>query len=409
MNNIFKVNPGLPTTTKISLINDQVITVAGQTAKTKFDRYELDSLYSNLGVIRQYYRDVALGNTLLTYTGWSCLSVQTGYNIWKFTPANYSYNALNAVYWNDALLTNMGLATSEAVTEFDKVFYNLSTTWVDDTVEAGTGSGSPFNLLSSTTDYVYFGLSSVFGGIAFTIPTRASGITLVVEYYNAESGTGWRALNPITDNLDDETNGLSGNGAITFNIPVDWVTHSVNSVSKYWIRISSTSIPVTVGMCSLAIPSASVIALLSLSSSQVINEEWEFCSYNGNIYVTIPNIGNSPAEGTNFITSISTATNLKNFFIYNNEFTANYASSLYTPSSAGITKYIYSFTNASLQSGGFLVLTHSAVSRFVQVSIYDNNGTLVNPDSISLTNTTTVRIGLTSYMSLTGTWTAIII
>ena len=73
----------------------------------------------------------------------------------------------------------------------------------------------------------------------------------------------------------------------------------------------------------------SVIGLLDLSSAEVIAGSWATCSYNGNIYVTIPNAGNAPSEGNTFITSTSTSTNLQNFFIYNNQFTANYQNSAY--------------------------------------------------------------------------------
>ena len=413
MNTVYKINPGLPTTTKISNLNDQILSVFGQVDMTQFDKLELDSLYSNLGLIRQYIRNALLGNTLATYAGWTCLSVQTGYNIWKYTPSTYSYNILNAVYWNGALITNMGLATSETATTFNDVTYEGGVLGRhDNTTAAGANiTADAFNLLVSTTDYQYFGLSTTFNGIAFTIPQRGSGVTLKVEYYNGSSGTGWKQLTANTNNLVDDTNNLSGNGSITWTAPVDWETDSISGVtSKYLIRISSTTAITTIPTCSYAIPSSSVIGLLDLSSAEVIANEWEFCSYNGNIYATIPNQGNAPSEGNTFITSTSTSANLQNFFIYNNQFTANYASSLYIPSTlSGAVKYTYSFTEASLSSGRYLILTHSAGTQFVHVYIYDNTNTLINPDSIVLTNTTTVTIDLSSFTSISGTWTAIII
>ena len=84
---VYKVNPGLPTTTKISNLNDQIISVYGEVQEAQFDTNELNALYTDLGISRMFLRNVLLGNTLGTYGGWTCLSVQTGYNIWKFTPA----------------------------------------------------------------------------------------------------------------------------------------------------------------------------------------------------------------------------------------------------------------------------------------------------------------------------------
>jgi len=328
---VYKVNPGLPTTTKISNLNDQIISVYGEVQEAQFDTNELNALYTDLGISRMFLRNVLLGNTLGTYGGWTCLSVQTGYNIWKFTPATFTYNALNAIYWNGGLLTNMGLATSETATTFVDVFYEGGVLgWHNNTTAAGANiTANAFNLLVSTTDYQYFGSASTFGGIAFTLPQRGSGVTLKVEYYNGA----WITLTANTNNLVDDTLNLTSNGSITWNIPGDWTADTISGLtSKYLIRISSTTAINTIPTCSYAIPSSSVIGLLDLSSAEVIAGSWATCSYNGNIYVTIPNAGNAPSEGNTFITSTSTSTNLQNFFIYNNQFTANYQNSAYVAS-----------------------------------------------------------------------------
>ena len=409
---VYKVNPGLPTTTKISNLNDQILSVAGQVDMTQFDKLELDSLYTNLGLIRQYCRNVALGNTLTTYNAWSCLSVQTGYNIWKITPANYSYNILNAIYWNGFSLENMGLASSESVLTFVDVLHDAVGVWVNNTTEAGAGiTANAFNLLTTIRDYQYFGSNSEFNGIDFIIPQRGAGVTLKIEYYNGSSGTGWKTLTANTNGLIDNTNNLSGNGTITWNTLSDWIENAISGVtSKYWIRISSTTTINTIPTCSYAVPTTSVIGLLALSSQQVLDGDWEFCSYNGNIYVTIPNQGNSPSEGNLFITSTSTVANLQNFFVYNNLFTGNYNSSLYTPNVlTSAVKYTMSFTEATLASGGVLIITHAFGTQFVHVQIYNNSNQMVTPTQVTLTNSTTVTVSLASYGTIIGTWTAIII
>jgi hypothetical protein len=202
--------------------------------------------------------------------------------------------------------------------------------WHNNTTAAGANiTANAFNLLVSTTDYQYFGSASTFGGIAFTLPQRGSGVTLKVEYYNGA----WITLTAKTNSLVDDTLNLTSNGSITWNIPGDWTADTISGLtSKYLIRISSTTAINTIPTCSYAIPSSSVIGLLDLSSAEVIAGSWATCSYNGKIYVTIPNAGNAPSEGNTFITSTSTSTNLQNFFIYNNQFTANYQNSAYVAS-----------------------------------------------------------------------------
>ena len=369
---IYKINPGLPTTTKISNLNDQIITTFGQVEEAQFDKNELDSLYTDLGIARKFLRNVALGNILSTYTGWSSLSTQTGYNIWKFTPASYGYNALNAIYWNGGLLNNMGLATSESITTFADVIYDGGVLgWQNNTTEAGVGiTANAFNLLLSTTDYQYFASTSAFNGIALTLPHRGSGYTLVVQYW---AGSNWVAMTPATNGLIDNTNNLSGSGAITWTTTTGWTTDSISGITgQYIVRISSTTAPTTIATCSYAIPSASVIALLQLSSAEVIAGQWAFCSYNGNIYVTIPNAGNAPSEGNTFITSTSTSTNLQNFFIYNNIMSANYANSAYV---ASIVPRVFTGT----QPSGHLLPTPARIGDiFIDTGdniIYIANGT----------------------------------
>jgi hypothetical protein len=68
-----------------------------------------------------------------------------------------------------------------------------------------------------------------------------------------------------------------------------------------------------------------------MSSQQLINEDWAFCSYDGDVYVTIRNAGNSSYEGDYYITSSSSAANLQNFFVYNHSFSADYLDSGYDP------------------------------------------------------------------------------
>ena len=332
INDISKINSNLPTSDKIDDLSDYILVLKGVYKQALFNKNEIDNLYSNLYIDRRFLRNVGLGNTVSTYVNWTHLHAESGYSIWKYTPSNYSYCSLNQLYFDDKLVENRGEANSELATTFDKVYlYNgdSGAEYIDNTTEAGTEGGTEFELMDSTSDYLYLGSDSTFKGVKFEFHTRGSNYNLVIEYYNDSSGTGWQQLTANDNNLSDNTSNFISDGKISWDIPSDWTTTSVNGVSKYWIRISTSTTPVTTAKAYYVIPGDSVIGLLALSSSQVTNEDWAWCSYNGSIYVTIRNTGQTAYEGNYYITSSSSDTNLKNFFVYNHQYTLDYQSSTY--------------------------------------------------------------------------------
>ena len=322
---IYQLNTGLSTTQKLELLNSMILELEGLVAQGKFDTNELDQLFTQL-YQRKYLRDILLGNTLDTYTSWTHLSAQTGYSIWKNTPDNYSYDVLNSLYFDNKILELRGEASSESLTAFTKVFLYTGSSIVDNTTEAGTEGGTQFDLLADTDDYLYMGSNSVFNGIDFNFHTRGLNYTLKIEYYNA----GWVQLTDDINNLIDATNNFTSNGMISYNAPVGWTTYTVNGTNAYWIRISTTTIPSTVAKAYVIAPATSVISMLSMSSTQISQEDWAWCVFNNIIYVTIRNAGQPAYEGISHIASGSSATNLKNFFIYNHEYKADYKDSRYT-------------------------------------------------------------------------------
>lgn len=351
---INRIDLDLPTTTKIKKLNDQTLELNGLVQSGKFDLNELDHLYNTLGVLRKFKRNTGIGNTTTTYTSWSHLQAETGYSIWKFTPTNYQYNALNRLYMNNKVIENRGLASAESATSFDKVLlYNgdSGSGFTDNSSEASTEGGTDFATPNTINDYLYLGHSSTFAGVKFEWHTRGSNYTLKVEYYN---GSSWTALVSTTDDLEDGTSNFQGDGHITWTIPSNWATTSVNSTTKYWIRISTTTNPITTARAYLIIPNTSVIGLLALSTSEILGEEWAWCSFNNNIYATIKNDGASAYEGTLFIRSSSTSANLQNFFVYNNPFTADYEDRTY---GTGVT--FVNNSNASLVSTDAFIIVNA--------------------------------------------------
>jgi len=142
------------------------------------------------------------------------------------------------------------------------------------------------------------------------------------------------AATPVwaTLTFTDETSNFTSDGRIYFNIPSDWIQTDVNGTTLYWIRISTTTTPTTGIKVYSIIPGDSVIGLLNLNSSQILNEEWAWCSFGTNIYITIRNFGNSYYEGDIFITSTSSDTNKQNFFINNHTYSLFYEKSDYISS-----------------------------------------------------------------------------
>jgi hypothetical protein len=329
---IYKLNSSLPTSQKLELLNDMILELNGKISKGQFDKKELDQIFNDLPsatILRKYFRDISLGHTLSTYTGWTHVHAESGYSIWKFFPAGYIYNIDNELYVDNKVFENRGSANSETATTFDKVFlYNgdSGTGYTDNTTEAGTEAGTSFEVMDSIEDYLYVGLSTTFGGVSFEFETRGSNYTLDVEYWNE---TVWTTIDRSGQVFVDDTSNFESDGRIYWDIPTNWVTNSVNGQTKYWIRISTTKIPVTTGKAYLIVPANSVTNLLKLSSAEILNEDWAWCSYNNGVYVTFRNTGKSAYEGNYYISTSSSSINKQNYFIANHHVTCSYQRNSY--------------------------------------------------------------------------------
>ncbi len=329
--NFYMVNSNMGATQKIILLNQMILELYGLTVEGSFDKNEIDSLYANSYMSRQYARRVGLGNTLTTYSGWVPISTQQGYTIWQYTPTNYSYSPLNQVYLNGQAFTNRGLAYATLPTVFNyAALYEADSHpgYVNEVNAGNTNLTTSFYLNASTNDYLYLGSSSTFAGVTFNFKARGANYNLFVQYW---TGTAWVTLGSA-NNYNDDTSRFQSNGPITWNVPTNWNTTTVNGSSAYYyVRIGTTTNPVVVGQAYYAIPATSAVALLALSSNDINNDNWCFCSYNGSIYVTLPNTGGYGQDGITYIISGDTATNLQNYFIYNNPITADYQTALYNP------------------------------------------------------------------------------
>lgn len=337
MSDTYRVNTSLTTTAKIEALNEMIMLLEGQIDQAKFNVQEIGEIYSGSGIDRKYLRDIPIGHTAATYGNWTqptALPPEEGYSIWKIAPTNYTYEDVNNLYFDNKILTNRGEAASESATTFDKVYLYDGSSYTDDTTEAGTPEGTPFDLMEvANIDFLYLGSASTFKGAKFEFDTRGSNYTLTTQIFcSGASANAWVNLGDCDGYIDD-TSDFESDASIKWHLNSDtgagWVLTSINSQTKYWARIKTTSTPITVAKANYLIPSSSVIGLLALSSSQIIDEAWAWCTYDTNIYVTIRNTGAAAYEGDYYIKKASTDTNLQNFLIFNHEFKADYRDSTY--------------------------------------------------------------------------------
>ena len=54
---VYKIDPLLPLSTRLSTLNDMVIETNGQTAQGQFNKNEVDQLYTATGLDRKYLRN----------------------------------------------------------------------------------------------------------------------------------------------------------------------------------------------------------------------------------------------------------------------------------------------------------------------------------------------------------------
>src|SRR3990167_7959737 len=332
MDTVAYIDPSLPFADKMELINKNLSLLQGAWESQNADKSELDSIYALIQMSRKWKRGQGVGNTSGTYSGWTHFKAEAGYSIWKYVISDFANDIDNRLFFDGKSLTYMGQATTESDTSFDNVFTYDGSTYTDRTTEAGSEAGTPFALLADADDYVYIGHATQFSGFDLEFATLGSGHTLVLEY---SKGAGvWGTINVA--NIMDNTKNFIYSGNLSFIIPGDFVTDTVNGVaSKYWIRVKTTTVPSIIATAYFCKPINNVSNILSISSNQAREERWTWCSLGTAIYVTIRNAGNALYEGDYYITSASSSANKENFFAYNHQFTADYQDLNYS-SNAGI-------------------------------------------------------------------------
>ena len=133
-----------------------------------------------------------------------------------------------------------------------QVYDASGTSYTNNTIEAASARGTALSILPSTPasgDYCYIGGDSRFDMVIFDMNAGKTLSSIVWEYHN---GAAWTQFAPMSGNMRYEDDGqdneitdfnFSGDGVEIFpaNIMPFWSTTAVNSITKYWVRVSGTA------------------------------------------------------------------------------------------------------------------------------------------------------------------------
>lgn len=135
-----------------------------------------------------------------------------------------------------------------AGSEFTSVQTFDGSTYTDVTLESQSPAGTAFSVLGATNHWLYLGHDSRFDMAIFDVDTTGSLGALSWYYHN---GSTWVQFTPMSARYEidlDDNEGtaydFSKDGIEQFpmNILNSWATTAVNSVTKYWIRVSTASV-----------------------------------------------------------------------------------------------------------------------------------------------------------------------
>lgn len=131
---------------------------------------------------------------------------------------------------------------------FEKVYnYDGVSTYTDITLTVQALSSTAVNVLDTTAYELYLGSDEKFDMAIFDIDTAGSLGDLVWKYWN---GSAWTQFTPSIDREepDGTAYGFDEDGAetIPYHLVPNWQKTTVNSVSKYWIQVTSPTSVTTV-------------------------------------------------------------------------------------------------------------------------------------------------------------------
>ena len=326
---ITDVSSDLPIQQAIGQINKALARLEGMAKRYNHVYYEVDAMRSGLGLEQYYTTRKELGHSDFDYSDWTLFDTDDGFNIWKYPVAAFSYDAHNQLREDDKIIDYMGEAVVAQGSTFNKVYLLSGGVYTDNTAEASSAEGTPFDLNGGTSEELLIGNDTVFSGVDFTFFKPGSGYALAYHYSKTE---GWGSGTSGTDILkDDATNNLRRDGLTRFDFPGDWKQSNINGSTLYWLRIFSTTTPTQRAQAYAVEPSHNIKNLLSLSNEQLnVLGTRKWCSFDQDIYVTIRNTGDLRYHGNLFLRSGANISTRKSYFITNHTYELDYKNNGYT-------------------------------------------------------------------------------
>ena len=210
---------------------------------TNIDVNSMDSTHSTVANITA--NGLAPGETATAYqanldAGTSTGGVMRGISISKSGPGSAVGHAIHVDSGMDVL------------SHFAGTFINVEQAWDEnggftDVTAAFNATGTDVTIFDTNADKIHIGMAAVFNAIRINLDTFAGGAGIKPTFaYSSGGGT------PVWTDfpLADGTQGLRRNGLMTWMVAdlttPTWAASTINSVSKFYIRITRTqaSIPV---------------------------------------------------------------------------------------------------------------------------------------------------------------------
>jgi hypothetical protein len=144
----------------------------------------------------------------------------------------------------------------------DGVFAYTGSVYTDRTGVVADTSDDDLNLATvfttAGTDALYLGSSSPFRGIFLRMldaVSSAAGV-LSVAYWNGN----WEALTIADGTIQTAGKTLSAGGSVTWLLPVDWMTRTLNSsVARYWVKVTVSATPTAAKASQIGVIRASAL------------------------------------------------------------------------------------------------------------------------------------------------------
>ncbi|MCP4582262.1 MAG: hypothetical protein GY839_11655 [candidate division Zixibacteria bacterium] len=144
-------------------------------------------------------------------------------------------------YDDSGTFTSFALVPGIGYLDKFMIYDSVSQTYEDKTEAASSLDNADVfhsltgTLMSSENDCLYLGGDEKFFCLASVLSTVGGAGSVVWEYFDGEI---WRSFTPDSGGYNfDESNKLSNLWPDTRSAPADWQINTVNSVSKFWIRI----------------------------------------------------------------------------------------------------------------------------------------------------------------------------